>query len=292
MNRDANLPKPLGDTWEAHLSGLVEGLRSVNHVRLVAWGRTLAATLAAGGRLLIVGNGGSAAQAQHLAAELTGRFDSDRRPLSALALHAETSTLTAIANDFGFDEVFARQVSAHGRQGDVLLALSTSGRSPNVIRAVKVAREIGMATWALTGPSPCPVGRLSDEAVEVRTQAVSTIQEGHLAAVHVICRAVDGALAAPLPLNLPAATSMARTKVCFPVNSPGAGHVPGRRRLTIVGDVLLDLEVIGRSERLAPEAPVPVIRTEANESRPGGAGMCAMLAAEDGCEVRAHATAD
>ncbi|KWX11003.1 phosphoheptose isomerase, partial [Carbonactinospora thermoautotrophica] len=114
-----------------------------------AWGRELAEVLPAGGRLLVAGNGGSAAQAQHLAAELVGRYRDDRPPFSAIALHAETSSLTAIGNDYGYELVFARQVEAHGRPGDVLMLLSASGGSPNVIGAARVARRRGLTVWAL-----------------------------------------------------------------------------------------------------------------------------------------------
>jgi D-sedoheptulose 7-phosphate isomerase len=108
--------------------------------RIERWGAHLAGVLTGGGRLLAVGNGGSAAQAQHLTAELVGRYRDERRPYSALCLHGDSSSTTAIANDYGLDEVFARQVRAHGREGDVLVALSTSGRSPNVLAAVAAAQ--------------------------------------------------------------------------------------------------------------------------------------------------------
>ncbi|WP_143860684.1 D-sedoheptulose-7-phosphate isomerase, partial [Nocardia cerradoensis] len=110
-----------------------------------------------GGRLFTCGNGGSAAEAQHLSAELTGRFRGERQPLSAIALHCDTSSTTAIVNDYGIDEMFARQLRAHGRPGDVLVVLSTSGSSPNVVAAAKAAHDIGMATWAMTGPPPNPL---------------------------------------------------------------------------------------------------------------------------------------
>src|SRR3954452_18760595 len=162
--------------------------------RIDAWGRQLAGVLARGGRLLACGNGGSAAEAQHLTAELGGRYRDDRVPLMPLAPHAETSSLTAITNDYGPDEAFARQVRAHGRPGDVLLALSTSGRSRSVIDAAEAARAIGMRTWALTGPGGSPLAAVSDEVVPVEAPHVATIQEAHLVAVHLICAAVDVAL--------------------------------------------------------------------------------------------------
>src|SRR5690349_1597566 len=142
---------------EAHLRGLQESLRTLNSSQLSQWGSNLARVLSAGGRLLVAGNGGSAAQAQHLSAELVGRLQTDRRALSAISLHADTSALTAIGNDFGFDQVFARQVAAHGRPGDVLMVLSTSGRSANLLAAVEQAAALGLDTWALTGPAPNPL---------------------------------------------------------------------------------------------------------------------------------------
>jgi glycosyltransferase involved in cell wall biosynthesis/phosphoheptose isomerase len=164
--------------------------------RLDAWGDELGDVLAGGGRLLTVGNGGSAAEAQHLTAELVGRYVDERRPLSALCLHADTSSLTAIANDYGAEQAFARQVCAHGRPGDVLIALSSSGRSPNVLAAVAAARDCGMVTWALTGPGPNPLAELSDDALCAPAGPTATVQELHLVAVHVLCAAVDRRLAA------------------------------------------------------------------------------------------------
>lgn len=163
--------------------------------RLDRWGAVLAGVLSEGGRLLAVGNGGSAAQAQHLTAELVGRYLDERRPFSAIALNAETSTLTAIVNDYGAEEMFARQVRAHGREGDVLVALSTSGRSPNVLAAVEAARELTMVTWGITGPGPNLLAALSDEAVVVGTRATATVQEVHLVVIHHLCAAVEAALA-------------------------------------------------------------------------------------------------
>ena len=131
-----------------HLADLRPAVASVEAQapRLTRWGVELAVRLLAGQRLLAAGNGGSAAEAQHLTAELVGRFDGERRPFSAIALHAETSAVTAIANDYGFDQLYARQVLGHGRPGDVLILLSTSGRSPNLLRAAEAARTAGITT--------------------------------------------------------------------------------------------------------------------------------------------------
>ncbi|HEX8005285.1 MAG TPA: SIS domain-containing protein [Trebonia sp.] len=184
---------------EKHIGALVGALSVLNTRLLDDWGQRLALVMSGGGRLLVAGNGGSAAQAQHLTAEFTGKFHADRAPYSAIALHAETSAVTAIANDYGYDEVFARQVHAHGRAGDVLLSLSTSGRSRNVLRAVAAARELGLAAWALTGPAPNPLAGACDEAVCVqpgRAPALTaTVQEAHEVALHLICLAFDATVA-------------------------------------------------------------------------------------------------
>ena len=159
-----------------------------------SWGRRLAEILGGGGRLMAAGNGGSAAEAQHLTAELVGRFVDERRPLSALCLSAETSSLTAIVNDYGADEVFARQVQAHGRPGDVLVLLSSSGRSPNLLTAAQRARAAGIRVWAMTGNRPNPLADRADEALAVRARTTAVVQEVHLAAVHALCAAVDAHL--------------------------------------------------------------------------------------------------
>lgn len=174
------------------LAGVLPELRGAC-VRLNRWGTELAARLTNGQRLLVAGNGGSAAEAQHLTAELVGRFDRDREPLSAIALHAETSSMTAIGNDYGYAEVFARQVRAHGQPGDVLLLLSTSGRSPNLLAAAAAAAQIGVISWALTGSAPNPLADACDEAVCL-PGSTGTVQESHLVTVHLLCLALEAAL--------------------------------------------------------------------------------------------------
>jgi D-sedoheptulose 7-phosphate isomerase len=185
-------PRPLR-TGRLHLAALTEALpkfqSEVDHIAV--WGRHLAAVLSRGGRLLVAGNGGSAAEAQHLTSELVGRYRDDRRPFSAIALNAETSSLTAIANDYGADDAFARQVQAHGRTGDVLVLLSTSGRSRNLIAAAQAARECGVTSWALTGPRPNPLADLCFDAIAVDAPATATVQEVHLVAIHMLCAAVE-----------------------------------------------------------------------------------------------------
>ncbi|NUP44474.1 MAG: SIS domain-containing protein [Streptomyces sp.] len=181
---------------DRHLEKLWNTLEKVDDhaVTVRAWGGKLAGVLAAGGRLLACGNGGSAAEAQHLTAELVGRFRADRPPYAAIPLHADSSSMTAIANDFGHEEVYARQVRAHGRPGDVLVCLSTSGGSPNVLAAARAAQEGGILAWALTGPAPNPLADLCDETVAVPAEETATVQEVHLAMIHMLCDAVEEAL--------------------------------------------------------------------------------------------------
>lgn len=185
---------PAEATWlvEEHLRNLVPTLDALTAAapRLSAWGIELAARLIAGARLLAAGNGGSAAEAQHLTAELLGRFDGERRPFSAISLHADTSAMTAISNDYGYERVFARQVLGHARPGDVLLLLSTSGMSANLLRAAEQASRMGVTTWALTGDSPNPLSEACDEHLALPGRPAN-VQEAQLVAVHAICRAFD-----------------------------------------------------------------------------------------------------
>ncbi len=183
----------IGAAAARHLRALRRALDALaeDAPRLDRWGAELADVLAAGGRLLACGNGGSAAEAEHLTSELVGRFRDERQPFSAIALHADGAALTAIANDYGPAEAFARAVRAHGRPGDVLIALSTSGRSPNVLAAADAARETGLTTWALTGRLPNPLAERVDDVVAVDAEATATVQEAHLVALHLRCAAVD-----------------------------------------------------------------------------------------------------
>lgn len=151
----------------------------------------LAGALRAGGKLLTFGNGGSAADAQHLAAELVGRFEAERRGLPAIALTTDSSALTAIANDYGFEAVFARQVQALGHRGDVALAISTSGSSANVLAGVEAARRVGMTTIGLCGAPGCALCRSVDIPIVAPHAATASIQEAHLAAEHALCRALE-----------------------------------------------------------------------------------------------------
>ena len=154
----------------------------------------LAACLRNGGKLLLCGNGGSAADAQHWAGELVSRFNYDRPGLAAVALTTDTSVLTAIGNDYGYDRVFARQVQALGRRGDMLFALSTSGRSANVVAALQAAREAGLACVGFTGRAQGPMDALCDICIHVPSDHTPRIQEGHEALGHAICAMVEAEL--------------------------------------------------------------------------------------------------
>jgi D-sedoheptulose 7-phosphate isomerase len=181
---------------DAHLDTLVAAVPPFRSQapRLAYWGRQLASTLGRGGRLLVAGNGGSAEQAQHLAAELVGKLRDDRPALSAIALCTPAAGVTAISNDYGYERLFARQVEAHGRPGDVLLALSTSGRSRNLLAAVDTARKRGLRRWALTGPAPNPLVERCPEAVVVSCPDPQVVQELHLVAIHALCDYLERAL--------------------------------------------------------------------------------------------------
>jgi len=152
-------------------------------------------SLAAGGQLLIAGNGGSAADAQHIAAELTGRFRRERKPLSALALHTNTSALTAIGNDYGYEYVFAREFSAHAKPGDVLLAISTSGNSLNILRTIEAARRVNVSVIGLTGESGGKMRDTCDLCLCVPSMSTARIQEMHITIGHAICELLEERLA-------------------------------------------------------------------------------------------------
>ncbi|MEU4717877.1 SIS domain-containing protein [Micromonospora purpureochromogenes] len=211
---------------DGHLSGLAAALLPYRRTaeRLAGWGTQLAWTLATGGRLLAAGNGGSAAEAQHLTAELVGKLRDDREPYSAIALHAETSSLTAIGNDYGYDEVFARQVRAHGRENDILLLMSTSGTSTNLLRAVEAAREVRVRCWAFTGPAPNPLAEVCDDVLAVPSPDSQVVQELHLVSLHLLCEYVDEAL--PLVRQLPRTAAPRQRSVEFTGRLPGGADAP------------------------------------------------------------------
>ena len=169
-----------------------EALLADEHVAtMTAIADAMTGALRADGKVLFFGNGGSAADAMHLAAELVGRFVLDRRPLPALGLADSTSSITAIGNDFSFEDVFSRQVEAFGRPGDVAVGISTSGTSANVLRGLEAARAAGLVTVGLTGARGTPMAEAADHCLLVPTTATARVQEGYMTAAHAICELVE-----------------------------------------------------------------------------------------------------
>ncbi|SMP50447.1 phosphoheptose isomerase [Desulfonatronum zhilinae] len=193
MNNDDVLRRDFErlETYVAEGDALREAFFSAQGEEVVRLAHVLAGALARGGKILLCGNGGSAADAQHLAAEFVNRFLIDRRPLPALALTTDTSILTAVGNDFGFDLVFAKQVQALGREGDVLLGLSTSGNSPNVVAALEAGRALGMITIGLTGEGGGAMQGLCDYLLAVPSRRTPLIQEIHITVGHLLCLVTD-----------------------------------------------------------------------------------------------------
>jgi D-sedoheptulose 7-phosphate isomerase len=187
------------DPIAAHLAlSLAAFERAAGDASLLAAARKIAdvvvATLRAGHKLLIIGNGGSAADAQHIAAEIVGRYKQDRQAHAAIALTTDTSAITAIGNDYGFEQVFARQVEGLGKRGDVLLALSTSGRSPNILAALSTARQGGLVTIGFTGSKGEALRPLCDHLLVAPSDDTPIIQQLHLAVAHGICEAIELAM--------------------------------------------------------------------------------------------------
>ena len=177
----------------AETIALHERVRQADPRAIVEAAAAIVASLRRGGKLLVFGNGGSAADAQHVAAELVGRFTRERGGLAAIALTTDTSVLTSIGNDYAFDRVFARQVEALGRDGDVALAISTSGASANVLAALEAARARGLRTIALTGRDGGAAGRAAEVHVNVPSESTPRVQEVHRTLLHVICDLVERA---------------------------------------------------------------------------------------------------
>lgn len=187
------------DFIAGYLSKSTEALRhyASNPDQLMLLGRMahqVTTSIRSGGKLLIAGNGGSAGDAQHIAAEFTGRMLYDRAPLAAMALHVDTSALTAVGNDYGFAHVFERQVQALGRPGDAMLGLSTSGRSDNVLRALAAARALGMVTMGFTGESGGLMAAQTDLLLRAPSSFTPVIQQIHMVAGHLLCALVERAI--------------------------------------------------------------------------------------------------
>lgn len=195
MSPDAKLAADFGRLLDEHLAGVERARVLLAPAAILA--EAAISVLRAGGKLLLCGNGGSAADSQHIATELTIRFETNRRALPAIALTTDTSALTAAGNDFGFDQVFARQVAALGRKGDLLIGITTSGSSPNIIAALKTARAEGLVTACLTGRDGGAVAKekLADHCLIVPGDVTARIQEVHILIGHLLCSAIDAAFA-------------------------------------------------------------------------------------------------
>ncbi len=189
------------DRIAAHFQSSLDGLtKAVQSADLRATTHTIARAVAdalkAGNKLLLIGNGGSAADAQHIAAEIVGRYKQERPGWAAIALTTDTSALTAIANDYGFEHIFARQVQGLAKRGDVLFALTTSGRSPNILAALKVARDLGVTTVGFTGTKGESMRTACDHLFVSPTDDTPVVQQIHMMAMHAICDEVEQALIA------------------------------------------------------------------------------------------------
>lgn len=186
---------PFGEAFAGSIA-LHQQMAGAGRAPLTQAADKIIAALRRGGKVMVFGNGGSASDAQHVAAELVGRFERERQGLAAMALTSDPSVLTSISNDYGFERVFARQVEALGRRGDVALAISTSGTSANVVAALAAAREAGVETIALTGRDGGAVGRSVDVHVNVPSTSTPRIQEVHRTLLHALCDLVERAFVA------------------------------------------------------------------------------------------------
>ena len=189
MESDAQQINKITAIWKEHLEVARLLPQLAKEVSLAV--DMIHTSLAGGGQLLVAGNGGSAADAQHIVAELTGRFLLEREPLRALALHGNTSALTAIGNDYGYDFVFARELKAHARQGDVLLAISTSGNSSNILRAIEAARPRKVVVIGLTGDSGGQMRTLCELCICVPSKSTARVQEMHITIGHTMCELLE-----------------------------------------------------------------------------------------------------
>lgn len=184
---------------DTYISETVEAIRSITTVsaQIESAIQLWETALSSGKKIIFCGNGGSAADAQHLSAELMGRFLIDRDPLPALSLTVDTSALTAIGNDYGYEYVFSRQLKGIGAEGDVLVGMSTSGNSKNVVQAFQVAQKMGIKTIALTGVSGGALAALADVLIAIPSRQTNHIQEAHITIGHLMCQAIEGDLCSP-----------------------------------------------------------------------------------------------
>jgi D-sedoheptulose 7-phosphate isomerase len=178
------------DNFTTHLK-TIETSKELLSEYVINAGQILAHSINNTGTLFWCGNGGSAADSQHLAAELVGRFKENRRALRSIALTTDTSVLTCVANDFSYDDIFSRQIEALGREGDVLIAITTSGKSENILRVMKVAKEMGLITVALLGKGGGAAKKYADHALVVPSDSTARIQEAHMLIGHILCEIIE-----------------------------------------------------------------------------------------------------
>jgi D-sedoheptulose 7-phosphate isomerase len=179
------------DEIVAYINEGIQARSQIDSDLVYSIGMKIAERIKKGGKLVLFGNGGSAADSQHIAAELVGRFEKERRPLPAMALHTNTSSLTAIANDYSYDAVYSRQVEAFCSHGDAVIGLSTSGNSPNVVKGLEAAKKLGCITVALTGASGGKSGEIADYTIKIASKRTSIIQECHIAIGHIISKIIE-----------------------------------------------------------------------------------------------------
>jgi len=182
------------DRIRREIEASAEAKRSLKVEDIAAAAGLITPALKSGGKVLLCGNGGSAADCQHIAAEMVGRFKRERKPMQAIALTTDTSILTALTNDYGGDVIFSRQVEALGGSGDVLIAISTSGSSPNILKAVDAARGRGMKVVGFTGAKGRKLKEKSDVCITVDSEDTPRIQEAHITAAHIICGLIEDSL--------------------------------------------------------------------------------------------------
>jgi D-sedoheptulose 7-phosphate isomerase len=185
-----NIKKQIEKTIESHKKLVEEAAKKIETIAEVA--EVITKALRQNGTVYVCGNGGSAADAQHIAGELVGRFERERKGLAAIALTTDTSVITAISNDYGYENAYRRQVDALVRKGDVLWAISTSGRSANIVEAAKLAKEKGAAIVAFTGIADSPLERMADVCFCANDKSTARAQEIHQIAYHIICQIVEG----------------------------------------------------------------------------------------------------
>ena len=184
------MKQTINNEFQAHLETINNVINTMEN-KLVEASTLVVNTLKAGNKILLCGNGGSAADAQHISAELTGRYKSDRRGLPAIAITTDTSALTSISNDYGYDRVFDRQIEALANKGDLIIGISTSGNSRNIINALKVGKELGCNTLGFTGKGGGEMNQICDINVIVPSDDTPRIQEMHILFGHIICQVVD-----------------------------------------------------------------------------------------------------